>query len=178
MTPGVASLPADLRVLELDDNQAKASFANMLLIVWRKDTTLAAYQRVGTLILELSRAHPDGVGVLQVVERGATPPDTETRSEFLRVLSVAEGHVKHYSVAHPGSGFSAAIFRAVMLGAYTYVRPKFEHKVFESLWDAATWHVEQQERIRPTSMTPATLMKAMEALRSEARRVATQPPKA
>ncbi len=168
------SLPAHLRVLEVDENQVKAIFANMLLAVWLKRTTLAAYQRIAPIVVELARTHPEGIGVLQVVERGATPPDHETKREFFRVLTLIEGHVKHYSVVHEASGFSAAFFRAVMLGAYTYARPTFAHKVFDSLTDAATWHVKQQELIRPTSMTPAALADAMQALRNDVRRVATE----
>lgn len=175
MTFGRPPLPLGLRVLDLDEHHGKAVFGPLLLVVWRKETTLAAFQRVAPLILELARAHPSGIGVMQLIEKGATPPDSATKREFLKVLSLAEGQVKHYSVVHEGSGFSAAIFRAVMSGVYTFARPKFPHRVFDSCAEAEAWHTEQQALLRPTSMTSIELGNAVQALRNEVARFAARP---
>jgi len=166
--------PSELRILESDRNHAKAVFANMLLAVWRKETTFEAFRRMEAATTELARTHPGGIGVMQIIEQGAIPPDNATKREFLRVFAALDQPVKHYSVVHEGTGFSAAIFRAVMLGIYTYVRPKFPHMAFDSLAKAVAWHVQQQTPSRQTPITEVALLGAMQALRREAVRAGTE----
>ena len=155
-----------LRVVEVDANHGKAVLGNMLLAVWRKETTLPAFQRMDALIQEILGQHPKGVGVLQAIEKTAVPPDADTKREFVRNAQQGEGRVVHFSVVHEATGFHAAIVRAIMSGVYMFARPKFPHMVFSSLADAAAWHVQQQRRIAQPAFSEAELVSAVHALQS------------
>jgi hypothetical protein len=136
-----------LRVLEVDQDHIKGTAWNMLFMIWHKRTTGLAMDRARELLLEVSRAHPGGIGVLQVVEVGAVPPDSAARQAIHRFLAAGEGHVRHSSVIHEGAGFGAAGVRAVMAGIYMLGRPKFPHVVFASVAGAARWHAEHQAEL-------------------------------
>lgn len=136
-----------LRVLEVDQDHLKGTAWNMLFMIWHKRTTAFAMDRARDLVGDLSRTHPGGIGVLQVVEVGAIPPDAAARQAIGRFLSAGEGHVRHSSVIHEGAGFGAAGVRAVMAGIYMLQRPKFPHVVFASVAGAARWHAEHQREL-------------------------------
>jgi len=165
VTNSAAPAPnALLRILDIDTDHAQAALANMLLVVWRKETKLSAFKRVSEHMLALSRAHACGVGLVHLVSKGAVPPDSETKREFLSLMAKAEGHVKHYSVVHEATGFSAAIFRALVSGVYLFAQPRFPHQAFSSLAEAAAWHVQQQRDLRQTPFDEAALVSALQSL--------------
>jgi hypothetical protein len=138
------------KLIDIDDHHAKASAFDMLLIVWKKETQASAYMRLITLITEMGERHPEGIGVLQVVETSASPPDEAARKVFLQALGVCDKYVKHHSVVHEGSGFKAASVRAIVMGVYMVHQPKFEHLVANSLLRAAQWHEAEQRKLGKT----------------------------
>ena len=171
VTTSAASAPtAVLRVLDLDADHAQAALGNMLLVVWHRETKLDAFKRVAEHMRAISRAHDGGVGLLHLVSKGAVPPDSDTKREFLSLMATAEGHVKHYSVVHEATGFSAAIFRALVSGVYLFAQPRFAHNAFSSLAEAAAWHVQQQKALGQASFDEAALVSALQSLEA---RVAT-----
>ena len=73
----------------------------------------------------MGERHPEGIGVLQVVETSASrPPDEAARKVFSQALDVCDKYVKHHSVVHEGSGFKAASVRAIVMGVYMVHQPK------------------------------------------------------
>jgi hypothetical protein len=153
-------------MLELDADHGKATIGNLLLVVWRKETTLAAYRRVGEHMVELARAYPGGIGVLQLVELRAVPPNAETKRELIKIMGLAEGLVKHYSVVHEATGFSAAIFRALVSGINLFVRPTFPNRAFSSLVEAAAWHAQEQRALHQTPFNEVGIVSSMQTLRT------------
>ena len=135
----------DFDVVEVDEDHIKATAFNMLFMDWRRRTLPAAYRRGIDRVHELAKVYREGVGVCQVVEVDAVPPDSETRSMFVEFLRLQ--HVKHFSVTHEGVGFKAASVRAIVSGVHALARPKCEHSVFPKLSEAARWHEENQRRI-------------------------------
>jgi hypothetical protein len=138
------------KLIDIDDHHAKASAFDMILIVWKKETQASAYERLITLVTEMGERHPEGIGVLQVVETTAIPPDEAARKVFLKALNVCDKYVKHYSVTHEGTGFKAASVRAIVMGVYLVRQPKFEHLVANSLLRAAQWHEAEQRKLGKT----------------------------
>jgi hypothetical protein len=129
-------------VLDLDEDHAKALAFNMLFMVWRKRTLATAYTRGMQIVRELGLTCPGGIGVLQVVEVDAVPPESAARTAFVEFFHLKE--IKHYSVTHEGSGFKAASVRAIAAAAHAMARPKCAHSVHSSLAKAAEWHEKQQ----------------------------------
>ena len=132
-------------VLDLDEDHAKGVAFNMLFMVWRRRTMAAAYTRGMAIVRELGASCTEGVGVLQVVEADAVPPDGPARGAFVEFFHLKE--IKHYSVTHEGSGFKAASVRAIAAAAHAMARPKCAHSVHSLVSSAAQWHEQQQQLI-------------------------------
>lgn len=142
-------VPADVsqsyRVVDIDANHVKATAFNMLFAVWRRRTVNAAYVRVMQHVRHLAPQFPEGVGVSQVVELDAEPPEGDVRRAFIESMKLA--HVKHFSVIHDGAGFKAASVRGIMAGVQMLARPKFKIAVHSDVSAAARWHALAQEEI-------------------------------
>jgi hypothetical protein len=133
---------SSLNVVELDEDHAKAVEFNMLFIVWRRRTMSAPYRRGMHIVRGLAARFPEGVGVCQVVEVDAVPPDSDARTAFVEFLRLAA--LKHYSVTHDGVGFKAASVRAIVASGHALARPTCKHSVHSSMASAAGWHAAAQ----------------------------------
>jgi hypothetical protein len=147
--PGEDQMLAEtpFQLVDVDDDHAKLIAFGMIFIVWKRETLAAPYQRFMALVTELGEQHPEGIGVLQLVEVTAVPPDENVRRLFREAMLVCDEYVKHYSVVHEGSGFKAATFRAIVTSAVFLRRPKFPHIVSSSLAHATRWHEEQLRKL-------------------------------
>ncbi|HSC86569.1 MAG TPA: hypothetical protein VLC09_04835 [Polyangiaceae bacterium] len=162
----------EVRVVEIDAHHAKGIAGNMLFCVWRFETQATAYVRARTLLSELGAQHPSGVGLLQVIETTALPPDTSARAEFPKLHDVADRVVKHSSIVHEGTGFKAAAVRTITSGVYLVSRRKFPQETFSSLDQAAAWHATNQQALG-WSRNAAPIAQAVRTLR---RRLEEIPP--
>jgi hypothetical protein len=141
-----------LDIIACDADHAKGIAFNMLFMVWRGHTTAAAYRHGIVAAQDLNRRHPEGIGVCQLVELEAEPPDSEARAAFVHLMRMPG--IRHFTVTYEGSGFKAAAVRAVISSAHALGRPKFAHAVHASLADAARWHAKQQAILgRPETAT-------------------------
>ena len=129
-------------VLDLDEDHAKGVAFNMLFMIWRRRTLASAYTRGMQIVRELGALEPEGVGVFQVVEVDAIPPDAQARGAFIEFFHLTQ--IKHYSVTHEGSGFKDASIRAIAAAAHAMARPKCAHSVHSLVASAAEWHEGQQ----------------------------------
>ena len=132
----------DFRLIEIDEDHAKAVAFNMVFMVWRHRTQNLAYRRGMQLVRELATHFPEGVGVCQVVEVDAVAPDSDTRRAFVEFLRLEP--LGHFSVIHDGAGFKAASVRAVIAGVHALARPKCRHAVHSNAPAAAAWHAAAQ----------------------------------
>jgi hypothetical protein len=130
------------QLIELDADHAKAIAFNMLFMVWRRRTASEAYAAGMVLIEELGYRYPEGVGVCNVVEVDAIPPDAEARKKFVELLHLPS--LRHFSVTHEGVGFKAASVRAIVAGTHAFARPTTQHSVHSRLTDAGRWHARMQ----------------------------------
>ncbi len=151
-----------LRVVQTDYDHAKGVAYNLVLLVWRRHTLLQPYRAAMDLVTEHAQKHPGGVGVMQVVELDAVPPDAETRkafNEFMKLPGVA-----HFCVTHEGTGFKAASVRAIVSGVTVLSRPIFPHAVHSSVSDASSWAAAQNRDVGGTTDARA-IERALQALR-------------
>jgi hypothetical protein len=129
-------------LIDLDEDHAKGLAFNMLFMIWRRRTLATAYTRGMQLVRELGQKYPEGVGVLQVVEVDAIPPDSSARAAFVDFFHLKE--IKHSSLTHEGSGFKAASVRAIAAAAFAVARAKSAYSVHSTLLSAAEWHEKRQ----------------------------------
>ena len=136
---------SDLQIVVIDRDHAKAVVSNMLLMLWRYNTTLTAYRGAIRLAKEVAAEHPEGVGVVHIVDAEAVPPAADTRQEFVTFLRLPV--VRHFAVAHTSTGFKAAAVRAVVSTQQTLARPTCEHSVHATIPSAAQWAAQHQQRL-------------------------------
>ena len=120
------------------------------------------YRAAMALATEHARKHPGGIGVMQVVEVDAVPPEAEARkvfTEFMKWPGVA-----HFSVTHEGGGFKAASVRAIVMGVTALSRPNFPHSVQSSVSDASSWAAAQNRAIGAMA-DPRAIERALQSLR-------------
>lgn len=129
-----------LSVVAVDENYAAAVWRNMLLVIWRQETQAAAVVSAANSLQNLMKDYPKGVGIMQVVEERAPPPDAQARAELAKMLSTGVTSVKCSSVVHEGSGFRAAMVRGVVTAISLFTKPPYPHQVKERIAEAANWH--------------------------------------
>jgi hypothetical protein len=151
------------QTVELDEDHIKGLAWNILFMVWRRRTLPESYRRGIQLLSDHTRLHPKGVGVCQVVEVDAVPPDREAREVFPDLFRVPG--VQHSSVIHDGAGFKAASVRAIMTGVVAIARAASKVSIFSSVSDAAQWHVELQRPLG-AKFTAKELTEVVAALRA------------
>lgn len=103
-----------LRLLHAADGLATAELGNHCLILWRKPVNGARF-RVQREALELvTSRHPEGIGVLCVIEPVTESPSEELRSEASRLLAALAPRILRMAYVVEGEGFRAAIIRGVL----------------------------------------------------------------
>jgi hypothetical protein len=135
---GIAPGVQELTLYEHDDQHGVGVWRNVLMVVWRGDTRAAAVDRVSALLAELTRSHRD-VSLLQVIEEGATAPDSDARRALSSMLKQHSGAIRCSAVVYEGDGFRAATLRAVVTGISLLGRPACPHVVFASTMAAINW---------------------------------------
>jgi hypothetical protein len=135
----------ELEVVAIDEDHIKGTAFNIAFMVWRRRTLLGPYREGIALVSQLALKHPSGVGVMQVVETEASPPDSETRralAEFLKQKAI-----QHFSVTYEGTDFKGASVRGMVFGAQAVARPSFAYSVQATVADASRWAASQNRRI-------------------------------
>ncbi|HEV8551617.1 MAG TPA: hypothetical protein VGQ57_21360 [Polyangiaceae bacterium] len=155
-------MTSNVEVLESDPDHVKGVLFNLVLLVWRRRTLLGSYRAAIELVRRVGLQHPEGVGVLQVVEVDAVPPDGEVRKAFGEMMLVPA--IRHFSVTHEASGFRAASLRAIVSGAHALARPAFAHSVQSSVAAAARW-ASAQNRALGAPDDAAAIERAVQELR-------------
>jgi len=146
-TPSLTNrlLGNELEVVAIDEDHIKGTAFNIAFMVWRRRTRIEPFREGIQLVSQLTLRHPTGVGVMQVVETDALPPDSETRSalaEFLKRTSI-----QHFSVTYEGADFKGASVRGIVFGAQALARPSFAYSVHSTVADASRWAASQNRLI-------------------------------
>ena len=137
MTPVSAPSTAKLRVATED--HILATWANVVILVWRKDTTLPGVEAAQRVYDDLARENPGGIFLMTIVEFGAPMPPPEVRDALARFLASGAGRMILSAVAHEGTGFRAAAVRSVVTGLAVLAKLPYPHKVFATADEAGAW---------------------------------------
>lgn len=152
----------NLRLVEIDEEHVAGVYFNLVMLLWRYHTHLEAYRGAIRLATQTSAHHPSGIGVMQIVETTAIPPDSETRKEFGTMMKVPG--IRHFCVTHEGIGFKAAAVRAIVSGVHALARPSFPHAVHDDLATAARWAATHNKSIGAPSDADG-IEKALQSMR-------------
>lgn len=135
--PPPSEILATLRVAT--ENQALATWDNVVISVWRKETTLQGVANAKRVFDAAMDEHPGGVFLVTVVEFEATMPPPESRDALARLLADGSGRTILSAVAYEGTGFRAAAIRSIVSGLALLARLPYPHQIFASVDDACAW---------------------------------------
>jgi hypothetical protein len=133
--------PADADALLIENDVGdctRASWCNVAIAVWRVYTLVPDIEAVSSMLTRLSAKHPQGLGLVQVVEVGAIVPVADARTALARMLRDGSHFIRCAAVVYLGTGFGAAAVRGVVTGLHMLSRHDFPHEVKDSVRDAAT----------------------------------------
>lgn len=141
-----------------------STWRNVLILVWKHETTLPGVHKLKATYDALETAHPKNVFLLTIVEQGAPMPASPVRVALADFLGGCRGKMVLSGVVHEGSGFRAAAVRSVVTGLAMMANLPYPHKVFSTAEDAARW----MNLSSPVGKdwTDVTLMEAVREVRS------------
>ncbi len=135
----MSSRADELRVIQVDQDHVIGTWAEFLLCVWRLKTELGAVHRTKAIVGELIKAHPDGIGMLTVIEQDALPPEQHVRREIAALMAGAGTGVKASCLVHEGTGFKAATVRGIVTAIGMFKRLPYPHEVRATVGEGAEW---------------------------------------
>lgn len=121
------------------NNHILATWRNVVILVWRKDTTLEGVADAQRTYDDLAREHANGIFLMTIVEFGAPMPPPDVRDALATFLASGAGHTILSAVAHEGTGFRAAAVRSVVTGLAVLAKLPYPHKVFATADEACAW---------------------------------------
>lgn len=99
----------------LDDNHCIATWHNVLIQVWRGNTTAKAVTKLSMVSRDFMQRCPNRICSISVVERTSPPPDAEIRGKLAAFYKEHAPKMHIAVVVAEGGGFRNAIVRGVGL---------------------------------------------------------------
>jgi hypothetical protein len=127
------------------DQSAVSSYAyeNVFIMLWRGATTDAALDSVHQALGILAMHHPEGIAIISIIERGATPPSAEHRAKVREFQEKLGPRLRCLALLVDGMGFWAS----AVLGAATAIisarRVRFAQRVCRTTDDAVAFVAHQ-----------------------------------
>jgi hypothetical protein len=159
---GFLSAPTDTVVTE---THAMGVHCNVAMALWRGETTLAGIHDLGKLLRAVRLRHPGGIGLLQVVEPNAPPPDARARNAIASLLAGEREALSCSALVFEEAGFKMAAVRAIVSGITALARPGYPHVVFADVVKGVHWMHGLLPRSGGHPATPAGVGQALARLR-------------
>ncbi|WP_437332125.1 serine/threonine protein kinase [Sorangium sp. So ce394] len=106
-----------------------ASWRQIFCVIWRQETTEEGVRRFSDACKKFSKQHPRGIGLLTVIERGASFPPARVREAISAFLAEASAFVRCSAVVVEGAGFQGAAMRSIVTGLTLVARQRYPHRV-------------------------------------------------
>jgi hypothetical protein len=116
---------------------------DILVLVDNGATKAAEYAHLGAIILDQRSKYTHPIGLLTVIPRDQKPPPEEVRRAINKELDGVQDSLKCLSYVVEGTGFPAAIARAVLTGL-RLIRPRpYASRIATGLEEALAWTLVQ-----------------------------------
>lgn len=154
-------------IYEATGDHAVASSDDVFVIVWRYRTTHEGVRACHRNFEKFSALHPQGAGLVTVVELGAPLPPADVRQAIANLLASFAPVVKASALVHEGEGFRAAAVRGVVTGLTMLATVPYPHKVFATVEEGGRWMF-SEGGFRPARVrTSDELARDIKTMRSE-----------
>jgi hypothetical protein len=126
----------------VDEALAIGSVSNIVVVTWRGEKTPERAASERRSVLAITSEHPGDTFALFVIKPSAPPPNEAMRRVSAQMVRAAEQDLRAVAVVIEGTGFTAAVARAVLTalelltGGHT-----FPSKYFSDVHDATRWLV-------------------------------------
>ena len=161
---GLANID-EFEIVHSDVHCSIGTVRNVALVVWRVETPL---KNVRVLAAELQRLRAKNsrirLGLVQVLEAGIKPLESDVRSEFGKMLQSGRDYISCSSVVFEGEGFRAAAIRGVVTGLAIFSRTAFPHTVFAKVEAAVDWQLAHL-RVDAPGLSTELLLECVSRLR-------------
>ncbi|WP_437573812.1 serine/threonine protein kinase [Sorangium sp. So ce887] len=112
-----------------DSDYILASWRQIFCVIWRQETTYEGVRRLHDGCRRFAKQHPRGIGLLTIVESGASSPPAPVREALSFFLADASAYIRCSAVVVEGAGFRAAAVRSVVTGLSLVARQRYPHRV-------------------------------------------------
>ena len=129
-----------LDTVHLDSTLRIVIARNLQVNIWSAAPTLAQVLAFGRASAALTRRHPRGAGLVNLIMHGKASFSEEVRNELVKMMRI---NMFHLGAAHVilASGFTGTAVRAFMSTVILLGRPAVPNKVFSEPSAAAAWHM-------------------------------------
>jgi hypothetical protein len=129
----------DIQVIGADAHHCSATWRNVIVTVWRKETMVEAVQRMERAVLQLIQTYPKGVGMLILVEQHASMPSDEAREAIASLIRKMDQRLVGCGYVFEGDGFASAAVRYVIIGLTMLARPSYDYTIVKSVPEVSAW---------------------------------------
>ncbi|XXX79538.1 hypothetical protein WMF30_12280 [Sorangium sp. So ce134] len=153
-----SSSSVKVELLERTDVYVVATWRRLMLLVWRRQASVAGVERSRALFQPWAERQLGGAAFLIVVPSQRTgPPDEATRAAMQRAASAPGGYLKGIATLIEAEGFIAASARAIMMRLQPRGTQGPAPNVFRTPAEVAAWAaaVLQDREITPEELAEA-----------------------
>jgi hypothetical protein len=146
-----------------------ASWHRIFCVIWRRETTEDAARHLRDACAEFAKKHPRGIGLLTVVESGASSPPLPARRAIASFLAEGSAYIRCSAVVVEGSGFRMAAARSIVTGLTLLARQRYPHRVCD-LREAGQMFAELLTAATGAAVSEAAFRASLDQLREDLRR--------
>jgi hypothetical protein len=150
----------NVQTIESTTDHVLATWENIGIIVWRKESTVRAVKLCIDVLKEHQMQVDTDLLMVTVIESDAILPELSVRLAIMESLRQAQGVVCRSGVFVAGDGFKAVSKRAVISGILVFTKLNHPHKVFGNLGSLSKFLIGPNGKI-----PPHILMRAIEITR-------------
>ncbi|MET0340390.1 MAG: hypothetical protein ABW252_05280 [Polyangiales bacterium] len=144
IAPASASASTGIAVLSCSDGLAIGELDGVCIVVWRGEVTLERFRRQRAALLGMFARHPEGVGLLCVIERNVAPPDEYFRRASAEMIDSFGSRLCGVLCVIEDEGFRGSVTRSVLSGMALLLRSRAPARKFSSsVASGSTWLVGQ-----------------------------------
>jgi hypothetical protein len=130
-------MPSAVQVIEVTADHAFGHAGEVLVYVWRRQTTLAGIARLREYV---TAGSPRERFMLGAVEPGAALPEPEARDALAAMLKDGMGgRAVASAVVFEGSGLQDNLVRIAVMTLRLLARQRYPHKIFSTTGAALKW---------------------------------------
>ena len=163
-------LPAKVQILRSDDAHAIAFTGRTLVAYWQTETREPAVNELASLLAGFATEF-GRVGLLQIIDDRAIPPNGATRAALAAMLKNNEAQLTASAVVFEGAGFRASVVRSIVIGIGMLSRLKCPHLIFATTGEGIAWLSAQLSGAHSAPQSARGMQLAVDQLRERVRLV-------